>query len=57
MLNETTSPQQQLFSSKNVNDFGSQISDYSEKDNFSRFSRFSNPIVSYDYKCGNYIGI
>jgi hypothetical protein len=57
MLNETTSSQQQLFSSKNVNDFGSQISDYSEKDNFSRFSRFSNPIVSYDYKCGNYIGI
>jgi hypothetical protein len=57
MINETTSTQQQLFSSKNISDFGSLISDYSEKDSISRFSRFSNPTVSYDYKCGNYIGI
>lgn len=28
-----------------------------EQENLSRFSRFSNPIISYDYKCGNYIGI
>jgi hypothetical protein len=28
-----------------------------EQDSLSRFSRFSNPIISYDYKCGNYIGI
>jgi hypothetical protein len=54
MINETTSTQQQLFSSKNISDFGSLISDYSEKDSI---SRFSNPTVSYDYKCGNYIGI
>jgi hypothetical protein len=57
MINETVSMQQQLFSSKNISDFGSLISDYSEKDSISRFSRFSNPTVSYDYKCGNYIGI
>jgi len=28
-----------------------------EQDSLSRFSRVSNPIISYDYKCGNYIGI
>lgn len=28
-----------------------------EQSSLSRFSRFSNPIISYDYKCGNYIGI
>lgn len=30
---------------------------FMEQESLSRFSRFSNPIVSYDYKCGNYIGI
>ena len=28
-----------------------------ESENLFRFSRFTNPIISYDYKCGNYIGI
>jgi hypothetical protein len=28
-----------------------------EQESLSRFSRFSNPVISYDYKCGNYIGI
>jgi hypothetical protein len=28
-----------------------------EHENLSRFSRFSNPTISYDFKCGNYIGI
>jgi len=22
-----------------------------------RFTRFNNPLISYDYKCGNYLGI
>jgi hypothetical protein len=30
---------------------------FMEKENISRFSRFSNPVISYDYKCGNYLGI
>jgi hypothetical protein len=57
VINETTNSQQQLFSSKNVSALDSLSSDFSEKDGISRFSRFSNPIISYDYKCGNYIGI
>ena len=28
-----------------------------ESENLFRFSRFTNPVISYDYKCGNYIGI
>jgi hypothetical protein len=28
-----------------------------EHESLSRFSRFSNPTISYDFKCGNYIGI
>jgi hypothetical protein len=45
------------FSSKDVSFSESNISDFSEKSTSARFSRFSNPIISYDYKCGNYIGI
>jgi hypothetical protein len=22
-----------------------------------RYNRFSNPVISYDYKCGHYLGI
>jgi hypothetical protein len=29
----------------------------SENENSMRFSRFTNPTLSYDYKCGHYIGI
>jgi len=29
----------------------------SEKENLLRFSRFTSPTLSYDYKCGHYIGI
>jgi hypothetical protein len=37
-------------------------SDYSVYSNLEtsdeyRFNRFSNPIISYDYKCGHYLGI
>jgi heme/copper-type cytochrome/quinol oxidase subunit 1 len=46
-----------LFSSKDVSSSESLISNFSEKSSAARFSRFSNPIISYDYKCGNYIGI
>jgi hypothetical protein len=56
-VNEVTNTQQQIFSSKDISSSSSLTSDYSEKDSISRFSRFSNPIISYDYKCGNYIGI
>jgi hypothetical protein len=45
------------FSSKNTSFTDSTLFNFSEKENISRFSRFSNPIISYDYKCGNYIGI
>jgi hypothetical protein len=53
----SSNSQSMLFSSKDVssNEFG--ISNFSEKSTSVRFSRFSNPIISYDYKCGNYIGI
>jgi hypothetical protein len=46
-----------LFSSKDISSNESLISNFSEKSTAVRFSRFSNPIISYDYKCGNYIGI
>jgi hypothetical protein len=29
---------------------------FSEQDSLARFSRFANSTVSYDYKCGNYLG-
>jgi hypothetical protein len=30
---------------------------FSETSNNIRFSRFTNPLISYDYKCGHYLGI
>jgi hypothetical protein len=30
---------------------------FTEHESLSRFSRFANPTISYDFKCGNYIGI
>jgi hypothetical protein len=32
-------------------------SSFSEVTNSYRFNRFSNPLISYDYKCGHYLGI
>jgi len=32
-------------------------SSMSELSNSLRFTRFNNPLISYDYKCGNYLGI
>lgn len=53
----TAKQQNYVFSSKNISATHIEASNYTEHANTSRFSRFSNPIVSYDYKCGNYIGI
>jgi hypothetical protein len=39
-----------------TNNFSKGIDFFSEKENLSRFSRFANSTVSYDYKCGNYLG-
>lgn len=30
---------------------------FSDSTAYGRFLRFSNPLISYDYKCGNYLGI
>jgi hypothetical protein len=39
------------------NNLGSSFYLNSEKENLLRFSRFTSPTLSYDYKCGHYIGI
>jgi hypothetical protein len=46
-----------MFSAKDTNFSESNVSSFSETSTAVRFSRFSNPTISYDYKCGNYIGI
>jgi hypothetical protein len=55
-LSESSNQQKTFFTSSNT-----PISDmnafYSESTSLLRFSRFHNPIISYDYKCGHYIGI
>jgi len=49
---------QTLFSSENLNTYtsGDEVQ-ASELSNVIRFTRFNSPLISYDYKCGNYIGI
>jgi hypothetical protein len=54
---EDTTISKALYTSSNTAYSNDIKSFYSENNSFSRFSRFSNPIISYDYKCGNYIGI
>jgi hypothetical protein len=34
-----------------------QNSSFSESSNSVRFTKFNNPLISYDYKCGHYLGI
>jgi len=49
-----------LFSSENVANASSDnltSTSFSENSVSYRFNRFSNPLISYDYKCGNYLGI
>jgi heme/copper-type cytochrome/quinol oxidase subunit 1 len=49
-----------LFTSENITNldsvqtFSSSVSEISTS---LRFTRFNNPLISYDYKCGNYLGI
>lgn len=53
--NETT-----FFNSENMTTSDSvtnTASSLSEVSNGYRFNRFSNPLISYDYKCGHYLGI
>jgi hypothetical protein len=53
----TESVSKVLFTSENINS-NSQVDEnqMSELSNNIRFTRFNNPLISYDYKCGNYIG-
>jgi hypothetical protein len=49
-----------FFNSENLNTNDSvtnTTSSLSEVSNSYRFNRFSNPLISYDYKCGHYLGI
>jgi hypothetical protein len=49
-----------FFNSENLNisdTISSTTSSLSEVSNSYRFNRFSNPLISYDYKCGHYLGI
>lgn len=43
-------------SSVNFNDQASDNASQFSEDSSFRFTRFNNPLISYDYKCGNYIG-
>lgn len=48
------------FSTENstTSDYSSQSNTFlSETSNNARFTRFNNPLISYDYKCGHYLGI
>lgn len=49
-----------LFSSENMTNSSVEstfTSSMSELSTGLRFTRFNNPLISYDYKCGNYLGI
>lgn len=45
------------FNSENIEGVAEFSSSMSEFSNSLRFTRFNNPLISYDYKCGNYLGI
>jgi hypothetical protein len=49
-----------VFSSDNTQSsslVNTQNSSISESSNSVRFTKFNNPLISYDYKCGHYLGI
>jgi hypothetical protein len=46
-------PQNNLFY---VKDDESYSYDFSEIDNIQRFTRYTNALINYDYKTGNYVG-
>ena len=53
-------PNDTVFTSENITNLDSLQtfnSSMSEVSTSFRFTRFSNPLISYDYKCGNYLGI
>ena len=57
---ETGSTTSTTFSSENVSNTSATellTSSLSESSTAYRFNRFSNPLISYDYKCGHYLGI
>ena len=64
-LNESTTLRASLkettfYNSENITNIDSNsntASSLSEVSNSYRFNRFSNPLISYDYKCGHYLGI
>jgi hypothetical protein len=56
----TQGPETTFFNSENLNisdTISNTTSSLSEVSNSYRFNRFSNPLISYDYKCGHYLGI
>lgn len=68
LLTNTITPTTKVFVPENVTSFNSEnissnnssesiASSLSEVTNSYRFNRFSNPLISYDYKCGHYLGI
>jgi len=58
--NEKTSTSSVTYLTNNLNssaDLESLNNNLSETSNNVRFTRFNNPLISYDYKCGHYLGI
>jgi hypothetical protein len=53
----TTSKDSTNFQSSSINNSTSTNDTFSDSTTYGRFIRFSNPLISYDYKCGNYLGI
>lgn len=60
LLNENSRDNGVVFSSENMTNTAVEstfTSSMSELSTGLRFNRFNNPLISYDYKCGNYLGI
>lgn len=56
-FNDSKSLESTTFSSDTISQDASFSSLMSEVSTSLRFTRFNNPLISYDYKCGNYLGI
>jgi hypothetical protein len=59
-IGEDASTGNTTFTSENITNLDSLqtfSSSMSEVSTSLRFTRFNNPLISYDYKCGNYLGI
>ena len=57
---QKTSTSSTTYSTNNLNsslDLDTSNASLSETSNNVRFTRFNNPLISYDYKCGHYLGI